>query len=384
MDDVRKDGLMKRFDLLRSPLLLLAVGVLLLNDFVLKATFHNWLTGKLSDVAGLAAFTIFWCAIWPRHVWKVGASIAIFFAFWKSPYSQGLIEAANAVLPLSIGRTVDISDLLALPVVWLVCRNAHRLPLVDVGKIGVWLTACVCLIAFTATSSVNEHAVTRTSELTRPATDAGIQSLFDRVAAQQGLMCRRCDPPSLGRTYWSTSGSPVSLSLSFDADPPQRLYFNVLTLTFNEKLPAADRQRVDQVAQAVEAALKADFPGLDVRPWAAPQSRRFWIDLQLGPVATKGAGDTLSDAGDYGRATVIMDEVAHRYGLRGSGGGYFVDAVLPRLRMVALDISADGQRTVWIDAWPEQFARQQAMAEELLRRFRQAFGEERVVRRDDG
>ena len=27
---------MKRFDLLRSPLLLLAVGVLLLNDFVLK------------------------------------------------------------------------------------------------------------------------------------------------------------------------------------------------------------------------------------------------------------------------------------------------------------------------------------------------------------
>ncbi len=54
---------MKRFDLLRSPVLLGAVGVLLLNDFVLKAAFHSWLTGKLSDVAGLAAFTIFWCAI---------------------------------------------------------------------------------------------------------------------------------------------------------------------------------------------------------------------------------------------------------------------------------------------------------------------------------
>jgi hypothetical protein len=59
MDMARNDRSLKRFTLLRSPLLLLAVGVLLLNDFVLKVAFHNWLTGKLSDVAGLAAFTIF-------------------------------------------------------------------------------------------------------------------------------------------------------------------------------------------------------------------------------------------------------------------------------------------------------------------------------------
>jgi hypothetical protein len=383
MNEMGKTTL-KRFDLLRSPLLLLAVGVLLLNDFVLKAAFHDGITGKLSDVAGLAAFTIFCCALWPRHVWRVGTGIAIIFVFWKSPCSTPAIETANAILPFSIGRTVDYTDLLALPVVWLVCRAAHRLPLLDLGKIGVWLTAGVCLFAFTATSSVDEHAITRSSELTRPATDAAILSLFDRVAAQQGLTCQRCDLPSLGRSYRSTAPPYVTLDLSFDADPPQRLYFNVFTLTFNEKLPAADRQRVDRVAEAVQAALKADFPGLEVRPWTAPQSRRFWIDLRLGPVVTQDAGDVLIDVGDYARATAILDQVAHRYGLRGSHGGYFIDGVLPRLKIVTLDISAQGERTVWIEAWPEQFGRQQALTDELLRRFRQAFGEDRVVRREDG
>jgi hypothetical protein len=375
----------KRFDLLRSPLLLLAVGLLLLNDFVLKAAFHNWVTGKLSDVAGLAAFTIFWCAIWPRHVWKVGGIIAISFAFWKSPYAQGLIESANAVLPFAIGRTVDTSDLIALPVVGLVCRTAHRLPLVDVGRIGVWLTAGVCLFAFTATSySVDEHRLARVSELNRPATDAAIQSVFDRIAGQHGLECRRCDPPSLGRTYRSNAEPLVFLDLSFEVDPPQRLFFSVFTLTYREKLSAADRQRVDRVAEAVETALKADFPGLDVQPWTDPPPiRQFGIDLRLGPVAPKGAGDLLSDDGDYGRATAIMDEVAHRYGLRGSRGGYFLDAVLPRLKIVAFDSPSDGQRTVLIEAWPEKFALQQALTDELLRRLRAAFGEERVTRRDN-
>ena len=116
---------MKRFTACVSAAPSVAVGVLLLNDFVLKAAFHNALTGKLSDVAGLAAVTIFCCALWPRHVRTVGAVITALFVYWKSPYASDAIEAANAVLPFAIGRTVDYTDLLALPVVWLVCGNAH-------------------------------------------------------------------------------------------------------------------------------------------------------------------------------------------------------------------------------------------------------------------
>jgi hypothetical protein len=53
-----------------------------------------------------------------------------------------------------------------------------------------------------------------------------------------------------------------------------------------------------------------------------------------------------------------MGDIGRRYGLRGSGGGYFLNAMLPRLKISSFDISADGgPRVVWIDAWPEQFSR---------------------------
>jgi hypothetical protein len=42
---------MDRARVFRSPGFLIAVAILVTNDFVLKNLFHNWLTGKLSDVA---------------------------------------------------------------------------------------------------------------------------------------------------------------------------------------------------------------------------------------------------------------------------------------------------------------------------------------------
>src|SRR5699024_6811273 len=47
-----------RLEPLASPLLMTAVAVLVVNDGVLKPAFHNALTGKLSDVAGVAAFAL--------------------------------------------------------------------------------------------------------------------------------------------------------------------------------------------------------------------------------------------------------------------------------------------------------------------------------------
>jgi len=38
---------------------IVGLGLLLLNDHVLKATYGNWFTGKLSDVAGLLIFPLF-------------------------------------------------------------------------------------------------------------------------------------------------------------------------------------------------------------------------------------------------------------------------------------------------------------------------------------
>jgi len=59
---------MKRnLDVLVSPAFLLGLFLLLLNDYFLKAVFHNWFTGKLSDFAGLFIFPLFWTALFPRY-----------------------------------------------------------------------------------------------------------------------------------------------------------------------------------------------------------------------------------------------------------------------------------------------------------------------------
>ncbi|MBQ0740775.1 hypothetical protein J9332_41515, partial [Aquimarina celericrescens] len=42
-----------------NPIFLISLGGLILNDWFLKAFFHNTITGKLSDFAGLIAFPFF-------------------------------------------------------------------------------------------------------------------------------------------------------------------------------------------------------------------------------------------------------------------------------------------------------------------------------------
>ena len=45
--------------MLTSPGFVVGLSLLLLNDLFLKARFHNPLTGKLSDFAGLFVFPLF-------------------------------------------------------------------------------------------------------------------------------------------------------------------------------------------------------------------------------------------------------------------------------------------------------------------------------------
>lgn len=102
--------------ILVSPLFLIGLIILLLNDFVLKAQFHNFLTGKLSDFAGLFIFPLFFSAFFPRKKFLIFTLIGFFFIFWKSPFSQSLIDLWNSLQFLKIGRTIDYTDLLALSV----------------------------------------------------------------------------------------------------------------------------------------------------------------------------------------------------------------------------------------------------------------------------
>jgi hypothetical protein len=106
---------------LSSGWFLLALALLLLNDFFLKTQYGNWWTGKLSDFAGVFAFAWFWLAILPRYQRALLLLIGLLFIFWKSPLSQPLIDGWNQFGFLPVSRVVDYTDLMALAMLPLAC-----------------------------------------------------------------------------------------------------------------------------------------------------------------------------------------------------------------------------------------------------------------------
>lgn len=93
---------------------ILGLVILLLNDFCLKNHYGNWLTGKLSDFAGLFIFPLFWTILFPKLKDKIYFITAIIFIYWKTVYSELLIDIINQFSIINLNRVVDLTDLLAL------------------------------------------------------------------------------------------------------------------------------------------------------------------------------------------------------------------------------------------------------------------------------
>ena len=145
--------------MLTSPAFLVAVGVLLLNDWVLKPACGNWLTGKLSDFAGLMAFSIFWTALLPRHRRSVFIATGAAFALWKSPVSDPALQAWNAMSAWPLARVEDYSDLLALAVLLPTYRLVQEVierrsarPGALTRRLGAVSAGIIGILAFSATS----------------------------------------------------------------------------------------------------------------------------------------------------------------------------------------------------------------------------------------
>ncbi len=93
---------------------MLSLAALLLNDLFLKAAYHNWITGKLSDFSGVFMVTMLLAALVPSHRRMIGLLIALIFAFWKSPLSDPIILFIQSQGAIHFGRVVDYSDLFAV------------------------------------------------------------------------------------------------------------------------------------------------------------------------------------------------------------------------------------------------------------------------------
>lgn len=199
--------------LLTTPGFLVGLSLLLANDFLFKPLFNNWLTGKLSDFAGLFIFPLFWTVCAPRHKRAVFLLTGIGFLFWKSGLSQPLIDEWNYLTPLTLARERDATDLLALfmlvPAYRYHSSFAGLEPHAAASFNRRWATclvAVVSLFAFTATSYRTNYDYSG-EEFVFADTKAGLTKRLEKL------------PHKLYEgNPWKSSSSPDEYSLTIKAD----------------------------------------------------------------------------------------------------------------------------------------------------------------------
>lgn len=123
-----------------APVPLVAVGLMALNDHVLKARFHNAATGKLSDLAAcfflpLLVSGVLGLMVRGRLPWRLAAgalvTAAVFVALELSDVAGAIFARVCTTLgaPLGVHRVVltrDLTDLFALAVIPIACLQALR------------------------------------------------------------------------------------------------------------------------------------------------------------------------------------------------------------------------------------------------------------------
>lgn len=138
--------------LVLSPGFLVALAMLVLNDHVLKSAFGNALTGKLSDVAGVAALALFLTSFRPKRRTAMHVGVALAFMLWKSPLADAPLASWNALGIWPMARVLDYSDWLAvlvLPASWWYATRARPVQRIAAFKPA---TMVVASLAFMATS----------------------------------------------------------------------------------------------------------------------------------------------------------------------------------------------------------------------------------------
>ena len=135
----------------QMPIFIISLTLLLLNDFWWKQTFHNFLTGKISDFAGLVVFPLFFTAFLPHFKKSIFLSTALIFIFWKSEISELFILFLNQNhIPCS--RVVDYSDLTALIVLFFIYDYNKFKVNILASKYTKLTVACLTVFAICATS----------------------------------------------------------------------------------------------------------------------------------------------------------------------------------------------------------------------------------------
>lgn len=142
---------------LLRPFFIIAVLLLLINDLYFKYEYHNAITGKLSDFAGLFAFPYFLSCFFPNKAKSLYIVTVVFFILWKSTVSQPIFDFAHTY-GIGFNRTVDYSDLIALAILPFSYKywNTNFKPRLKSSYFLRFVVIGLCSFSFIATS-VPEH-----------------------------------------------------------------------------------------------------------------------------------------------------------------------------------------------------------------------------------
>jgi hypothetical protein len=303
-----------RLESLASPAFIAALALLVANDFALKPLFHNALTGKLSDFAGLFALGLFVATLWPRHAPLLGAAIAAAFTFWKTSYAEPLIESLNVVSPFAFGRTVDLTDLMAIPMIPLAVWAAPRLepwPLPRALQVGL---AVLAPVAFTATSQP-QHVLRSTLDVRSVVIvdEAALRGYLDEVAEKHGLRCNTCDSLDEGRVYFhdgSRKRGPGTLTVNLDSERRQLFY---TTTAHGQR----GRDEALALSADIRAGMQARFPGVTAVEFDeeidSEERKSTLFSIQV-----PSAGPLSVEMAEQAKRTLssIVEEVVRTHGLR--------------------------------------------------------------------
>jgi hypothetical protein len=216
-----------RLGSLVRPGALVALGVLITNDHLLKGSglLPGWLTGKLSDFAGLYLFPILVFGLF-GHARVVGIATALGFLSVK------LVPAVNGFVASAWGpMRMDPTDLVALPMVWLAVRGLER-GAPHPGSLGFRIAVTLASVA---------ACIATSQPLTRGYPEWKLE------AGKQHIGCARLE------VWVSKSGKEgVGVNVQVDSTGAERCHVEILSATLDvggEKVSLATRPRAENLGE---------------------------------------------------------------------------------------------------------------------------------------
>ena len=265
---MNKDYIIK-YEIFLSPGFIIALLLLIANDYFLKQNFPGWLTGKLSDFSGLFLFSLLLSAFFPSKNRHILLLCAILFLFWKSPLSQIVIDSWNKLFSLKIARVVDYSDLLAVAILPLSRKYFISIKPPPAKKILACPILMLSLLAIMGTSVIRPSYTVKL-QMQKEKQDVsssviaedGISTIIDTnekissIATNYGLSCSDCRSDKNYRRY---ENNGITLETNFDGY--SRTLF-VSILGFN---PEINKKTVDQIQESIYLALHSNYKNITVQ-----------------------------------------------------------------------------------------------------------------------